>query len=65
MHFRLVVANQNQKNKVKTLSIRFENAIHRLRHERSKITAPFANHLEFPEKNTFTHSFWFKRVKTK
>ena len=65
MHFGLVVANQNQKTKIKTLSIHFENAIHRVLHERSNITAPFTERLEFPEKKTFTHSLWFKRVETK
>ena len=65
MHFGLVVANQNQKTKIKTLSVHFENAIRRVLHERSNITAPFAEHLEFPENKTFTHSLWFKRVKTK
>ena len=65
MQFGLVVANQNQKTKSKTLSIHFQNAMHRLLHERSNITAPFVEHLEFPEKKTFTHSLWFKLVKTK
>ena len=65
MHFGLVVANQNQKTKIKTLSIHFEKAIHRVLHERSNITALFAEYLEFPEQKTFTHSLWFKRVKTK
>ena len=66
MHFGLVVASQNQKTKIKTLSIHFENAIHsRVLLERSNITAPFAERLEFPEKKTFTHSLWFKRVKRK
>ena len=58
IHFGLVVANQNQKTKIKTLFIHFENAIHRVLHERTE-------HLEFPEKKTFAHSLWFKRVKTK
>ena len=53
MHFGLVVANQNQKTKTKTLSIYFENAIHRVLNERSNITDTFAEHLEFPEKKTF------------
>ena len=63
MHFRLVVANQNQKTKIKTLSIHFENAMHRVLHERTNITAPFAEHLEFLEKKTY--SLWFKHVKAK
>ena len=65
MHCGLVRANQNQKTKIKALSIHFENAIHRVLHERSNITAPFAERLEFPERKTFTQSLWFKRVKTK
>ena len=31
----------------------FENAIQRVLHEKSNITAPFAEHLEFPEKEDF------------
>ena len=65
MHFGLVVANQNQKTKLKTLPIHFENAISKALHERSNITALFAEHLEFAEKNAFAHSLWLKRVKTK
>ena len=63
MHFGLVVANQNQKTKIKTRSIHFENVIHRVLHERSNITAPFTEQLEFLEKKTY--SLWFKHVKAK
>ena len=57
IHFGLVVTNQTQKTKIKTLSIHFENAIHRVLHERSNITAPFAEHLEFPEKRLLNIHF--------
>ena len=29
-------------------------------HERTNITASFAEHLEVPERKTCTHSLWFK-----
>ena len=63
MHFGLVVVNQNQKTKIKTQSIHFENAMHRVLHERSKITTPFAEQLQFLGKRTY--SLWFKHVKAK
>ena len=46
-------------------TIHFENLIYRMLLKRSKITTPFAEHLKFQEKITFTHSLWFKRGKTK
>ena len=36
-------------------TIHFANSMHRVPPERSNITAPFAEHLKFREKMTFTH----------
>ena len=58
MHFGLVVVNQNLKTKIKTLYML------KTLYTGCSITASFAEHLEFSEKKTFTHSLWFKRDKT-
>ena len=64
MHFGLIVTNQNKKVKNQD-TINFEIAIYRVLHERSNNTAPFPEHLKFPEKMTFTEMFWVKRGKKK
>ena len=52
---------ENQSHK----TIRFENAIYIVLHERSNDTASFAEHLKFPEQMTLAEVFWVKRGKTK
>ena len=48
----------NQTKKVKNQdTIHFEIAIYRVLHDRSNITALFAEHLKFPEKMTFAEVF--------
>ena len=43
----------------------FEKAISSVLHERSNVTASFAENLEFQEKLTFTHAFWINSGKSK
>ena len=63
IHFWWIVVNQN-----KTIwtqdTIHFENVICRVFHERSNITALYAEHLKFQEKLNSTHSLRVKRGKT-
>ena len=68
MTFRQALWVSDGKSKLKSENedtTHFENAIYRVLHESSSITAPFAEYLEFPEKKTFTHLLWFKRDKAK
>ena len=61
-----MVANRNKATRIRNQdTIHFENAIYKVLHLRSSITAPFAEHQKFQEKVTFTHSLWVKRGKTK
>ena len=57
IQFGYIEINQN-----KTLYI--ETAIYRVFHERSSITAPFAEDIKSQEKKTFNHLLWVKRGKT-
>ena len=57
------MANQNKKNKNQK-TLHFENAIYRVLHERSNITASFAEHLEVSENLTFTHALWINSGKS-
>ena len=64
MQIGLTVANQNKKKQTHHI-LHYENAIYRVLHERSNITAPSAEHPKFPEKMTFAELFWVKRGKEK
>ena len=46
-------------------TIHFDNAIYRVLHKLSNITASNAEHLKFQEKVTFTHALWVNSRKSK
>ena len=49
-----MVANRNKATRIRNQdTIHFENAIYKVLHLRSSITAPFAEHLKFREKSDF------------
>ena len=52
-----IVANQLELGYYIFAICYIKNVIYRVLHERSNITAPFAEHLKFQEKMTFTISF--------
>ena len=55
------MVNQNKATRIRNQdTIHFENAIYKVLHLRSSITAPFAEHLKFQEKMTYTHLLWSK-----
>ena len=73
MQFGLIVANQNKKTRIRTFSILKTLYAGCLLHERSNITAPFAEHLKFLEKNNVCRNVlgetrqkkWQKKKKNK
>ena len=56
---------QNQKTKTRALFILFGKAIYSVFHERSNITAYFAEQLKFQKQVTFTHALWMNSTKWK
>ena len=51
--------NRNQE------TVRFENAMCRVLHEKSNISASFEEHLKFQEKLIFTYALWVNCGKSK
>ena len=52
-------------SKIKKKERHFEKGIYRVLHERSNITASFAQDLKFKKKKTFTYALWVNSDKSK